>query len=121
MQENYYGETTNMQLNQLSVHVKGNTILLTHLFLLKFQTNTATDWCCLDSLVLTGELVCSKEQRKKLIKISPATIDRLLKEHKKRPVGKGKSYTKPGTLLKTQIPVRTFADWDGGEDRILCN
>lgn len=65
----------------------------------------------IDSLVKAGELVCSKEQRKKLIKISPATIDRLLKTHKKRPVGKGRSYTKPGTLLKTQIPVRTFADW----------
>lgn len=66
----------------------------------------------IDSLVAEGELTCSKEQRKKLIKISPATIDRLLKTHKKRPVGKGKSYTKPGTLLKHQIPVRTFADWN---------
>lgn len=65
----------------------------------------------IDSLVLAGELVCSKELRAKLVKISPATIDRLLREHKKRPVGKGRSYTKPGTLLKTQIPVRTFADW----------
>jgi polyhydroxyalkanoate synthesis regulator phasin len=65
----------------------------------------------IDSLVQSGELVCSKEQRKKLIKISPATIDHLLKTHKKRPVGKGRSYTKPGTLLKTQIPIRTFADW----------
>jgi hypothetical protein len=65
----------------------------------------------IDSLVAAGELRCSKEQRKKLIKISPATIDRLLKTHKKRPVGKGRSYTKPGTLLKTKIPVRTFADW----------
>ena len=66
----------------------------------------------IDSLVLAGELVCSREQRKKLVKISPATIDRLLKTYKKRPVGKGRSYTKPGTLLKTQIPVRTFADWN---------
>ena len=65
----------------------------------------------IDSLVQADELVCSAQQRKKLIKISPATIDRLLKTHKKRPVGKGKSYTKPGTLLKTQIPIRTFADW----------
>ncbi len=65
----------------------------------------------INSLVEAGELVCSKEQRKKLVKISSATIDRLLKTHKKRPVGKGKSYTKPGTLLKTQIPIRTFADW----------
>ncbi len=66
----------------------------------------------IDSLVEEGELVCSKEQRKKLIKISPSTIDRLLKTYKKRPVGKGRSYTKPGTLLKHQIPIRTFADWN---------
>jgi hypothetical protein len=66
----------------------------------------------IDSLVLAGELKCSKEQRKKLMKISPATIDRLLKKYRKRPIGKGRSYTKPGTLLKTQIPVRTFADWN---------
>ena len=66
----------------------------------------------IDSLVMSGELVCSLEQRKKLVKISPATIDRLLKEYKKRPVGKGLSYTKPGTLLKHQIPIRTFADWN---------
>ena len=65
----------------------------------------------IDSLVDAGELVCSLEQRKKLVKISPATIDRLLKKYKKRPFGKGRSYTKPGTLLKTQIPIRTFADW----------
>ena len=62
-------------------------------------------------MVEAKELICSTEQRKKLIKISPSTIDRLLKKYKKRPIGKGRSYTKPGTLLKTQIPVRTFADW----------
>jgi hypothetical protein len=66
----------------------------------------------IDSLVAAGEITCSKEQRKKLIRISPSTIDRLLKTYKKRPVGKGRSYTKPGTLLKTQIPIRTFADWN---------
>lgn len=66
----------------------------------------------IDHLVAAGKLVCSPEQRKKLMKISPATIDRLLKTYKKRPVGKGRSYTKPGTLLKTQIPIRTFADWN---------
>lgn len=65
----------------------------------------------IDSLVKEGLLTDLPTLRKKLIKISPATIDRLLKKYKKRPVGKGRSYTKPGTLLKTQIPVRTFADW----------
>lgn len=66
----------------------------------------------IDSLIEARQLVCSKELRAKLIKISPATIDRLLKTYKKRPVGKGRSYTKPGTLLKHQIPIRTFADWN---------
>ncbi len=66
----------------------------------------------IDSLVDAGELVCSKDQREKLIKISPATIDRLLNKHKLRPTGRGRSYTKPGTLLKHKIPIRTFADWN---------
>lgn len=65
----------------------------------------------IDSLVKEGLLTDLPTLRKKLIKISPSTIDRLLKKYKKRPVGKGKSYTKPGTLLKMQIPIRTFADW----------
>lgn len=66
----------------------------------------------IDSLISAKELVCSSGQREKLIRISPATIDRLLKTYKKRPLGKGRSYTKPGTLLKHQIPVRTFTDWN---------
>lgn len=66
----------------------------------------------IDSLVAEKELVCSFEQRERLVKISPSTIDRLLTRYHKRPKQKGRSYTKPGTLLKTQIPIRTFADWD---------
>ena len=51
--------------------------------------------------------------REKLVKISASTIDRLLKPEKdKFRLGKGRSGTKPGTLLKNQIPIRTFADWD---------
>ena len=30
----------------------------------------------------------------------------------KRPKIKGRSYTKPGTLLKTQIPIRTWDEWN---------
>lgn len=49
--------------------------------------------------------------RAKLIKISPATIDRLLADEKKKLGARIKSRTKPGTLLKNQIPIRTFSDW----------
>jgi hypothetical protein len=45
-----------------------------------------------------------------LLTISPATIDRLLKPVKTH-YGKGLSGTKPGTLLKTQIPIKTN-QWD---------
>jgi len=62
--------------------------------------------------VLEGfwELNIDDEVRKKLIEISPATIDRLLALEKKKFALKPKSKTKPGTLLKNQIPIRTFAD-----------
>ena len=49
-----------------------------------------------------------------LKRISPATIDRLLKGRRAQLV-KSRGYTKPGTLLKHQIPVRTWAEWT--EDR----
>ena len=48
-----------------------------------------------------------------LLKVSPATIDRVLKPEKKKLELKGKSGTKPGKLLKKHIPIRTyFADAD---------
>jgi len=50
--------------------------------------------------------------REKLFKISAATIDRLLSDTRKRYRIKGRSTTRPGTLLKKSIPIRTFADWD---------
>ncbi len=59
------------------------------------------------------EIKLSKEVREKLLKISSATIDRLLAEEKKTLSAAGsRSHTKPGTLLKSQIPIRTFSEWD---------
>jgi len=58
------------------------------------------------------EIVLDKETRHKLVRVSAATIDRLLAPERKRLTLKGRSHTKPGTLLKHQIPIRTFADWD---------
>ena len=45
--------------------------------------------------------------RKKLLRISAATIDRLLKKTRARYPGKGLCGTRPGKLLKVQIPIRT--------------
>jgi len=58
------------------------------------------------------EIKLDVKVREKLFKISAATIDRLLAESRKRYRIKGRSTTRPGTLLKKSIPIRTFADWD---------
>jgi len=59
-----------------------------------------------------GELSVDDSVRTKLHAISPATIDRLLAPTKATSRLKGRSHTKPGTLLKHHIPIRTFADWN---------
>jgi len=59
-----------------------------------------------------GEINLTTKVREKLFKISAATIDRMLAETRKRYRIKGRSTTRPGSLLKKSIPIRTFADWD---------
>lgn len=60
-----------------------------------------------------GEIKLTKPVRQKLIEISPSTIDRLLKCERDKYTFKTRiHHTKPGTLLKHQIPIRTFSDWD---------
>ena len=51
--------------------------------------------------------------RAKLLTISGAAIGRRLAPDRKKLALKGKSHTKPGTLLKNQIPVRACFSWDG--------
>ena len=59
-----------------------------------------------------GELVIDEECAARLCAMSAATIDRRLAADRKQLELKGRSHTKPGSLLKTQIPMRTWADWD---------
>jgi hypothetical protein len=65
-----------------------------------------------ERLVHFGELRVKRVVREKLTTLSAATIDRLLAPERKKYALKGRSRTKPGTLLKHQIPVRTFSDWN---------
>lgn len=65
-----------------------------------------------ESLVRCGELKISADQKELLLHMSAATMDRMLKPARKRFELKGRTTTKPGTLLKNQIPIRTFADWN---------
>jgi len=59
-----------------------------------------------------GEIKLDTKVREKLLTISAATIDRLLADTRKKYQIKGRSTTRPGSLLKKSIPIRTFADWD---------
>lgn len=65
------------------------------------------------SLRRHGELDIDDATAARLCAMSPATIDRRLAADRARlAIGKGRSHTKPGSLLKSQIPMRTWADWD---------
>jgi hypothetical protein len=58
------------------------------------------------------EIELDKTIREKLLKISAATIDRVLAPERKKRSLRNRARTKPGTLLKHQIPIRTFSEWD---------
>lgn len=68
-----------------------------------------------DRLVACGELDISAETRYRLVRMSAATIDRRLAPDRARWQSRGRSLTKPGSLLKSQIPIRTWADWDDAQ------
>ena len=64
------------------------------------------------SLRRHGELVIDDRLAQLLTGMSAATIDRRLAADRAALQLKGRSLTKPGSLLKSQIPMRTWADWD---------
>jgi hypothetical protein len=59
-----------------------------------------------------AELEVTDEVAAALVVMSPATMDRRLAPDRATMVLKGRSRTKPGSLLKDQIPIRTWAQWD---------
>ena len=70
-------------------------------------------------LVAYRELRLKKSVQKKLLAISASTIDRLLKPERAKHLLKRRCGTKPGTLLKHQVPIRTFDDWNEAEAGFL--
>ena len=59
-----------------------------------------------------GELIISDEVAAGLVAMSAATMDRRLAGDRAKMALRGRSHTKPGSLLKSQIPIRTWAQWD---------
>jgi hypothetical protein len=66
----------------------------------------------LDALIRFNEVDYGEETVRKLRQMSAATMDRLLKKDKEALRLKGISTTKPGTLLKRDIPIRLGQEWD---------
>lgn len=59
-----------------------------------------------------GELDLRPELRRTVMTISAATIDRVLQPERRRMALRSRARTRPGSLLKHQVPIRTFAEWD---------
>jgi hypothetical protein len=68
----------------------------------------------LPRLYEAGVVQISPECYEKLLQVSPSTMDRLRAGHSSSK-HRSRGFTKPGTLLKDRIPIRTWADWT--EDR----
>jgi hypothetical protein len=65
----------------------------------------------IDSLERHGHLQLTEEIRNQLLSMSAATADRLLRSQRTTS-SRGLSTTKAGTLLKQQILIRTFEEWN---------
>jgi hypothetical protein len=73
----------------------------------------------IDALERHGELALGADTRALLLTLSPATADRLLAPARRAALPRGRTTTKPGSLLKRQVPIRTFADWDDARPGFL--
>ena len=64
------------------------------------------------SLERHGHLSLDDTVREQLLALSPATADRILRPYRERDAPHGMTTTRRGSLLKQQVPVRTFTGWD---------
>lgn len=65
----------------------------------------------IEALERYGHLKLQPTIKERLLKVSIATAERFLQSHRSENKQRGVSTTRAGTLLKKQIPIRTFADW----------
>ncbi len=83
----------------------------------------ATGWICgkrlapflpevIPALEKEGALRLDDTGRAALCGVSAATIDRRLAESRRQHKPRGLATTKPGSVLKSQIPIRTYTPWD---------
>lgn len=68
-----------------------------------------------EALERHGELRLTPELRTQLLAISAASIDRLLKRHRRGLGLQPRRPSSPAGSLKREIPVRTWSEWKGAE------
>lgn len=73
----------------------------------------------LERLVRCQEITIHPRIAKLLRQASAATLDRLLTRARELNPPRSLSTTRAGSLLKSQIPIRTFADWDNPQPGFL--
>jgi hypothetical protein len=66
-----------------------------------------------------GEISITTEIEAELCRVSPSTADRLLRPYRRLGGRRPFSTTKPGSLLKGSIPIKTFADWEDDQPGFL--
>jgi len=90
----------------------------------------ATGWICgkrlaaalpdlIPALEREGALVLTEDLRTAVCALSAATIDRRLAAVRRQQRPRGLTTTKPGSLLKSQVPIRTYTPWDEEEPGFL--
>jgi len=73
----------------------------------------------LDRLLLWGELTVTPQVDKLLRQISRPTLARVLEPARAQFPLRGATITRPSHLLRQEIPVRTFTDWDDARPGFL--
>ena len=61
-----------------------------------------------------GHFRLEQAVRERLLRMSVSTADRLLRVERRK-IGMGRSLTRPGSLLRKQVAVKTFTKWDDQE------
>jgi len=83
----------------------------------------ATGWICgkrlaaalpdlIPALERAGALVLTDDLRTTVCALNAATSDRRLAAVRRQQRPRGLTTTKPGSLLKSQVPIRTYTPWD---------
>ena len=66
----------------------------------------------LEVLERHNELQVEPEVTAEVKQMSASTIDRRLRPYRRKVKKRRLSTTKPGTLLKESVPLRTFGEWE---------